>query len=109
MRLERIVGSEFLLPVELVLLAIGFTGPRSDSVAAQLGAAVDDRGQLVIGEDRQTSVPGVFAAGDAVRGPSLVVWALADGRETAHQVDRYLRGEQAVAPTRGRERHFGGR
>ncbi len=82
-------GAEFTLETDLVLLAMGFTGP-----AANLGAALDPRGNIAT-EDYQTSLPGVFAAGDARRGQSLVVWAIAEGRGAAGAMDRYLRATQA--------------
>jgi glutamate synthase (NADPH) small chain len=82
-------GAEFTLETDLVLLAMGFTGP-----AVHFGAALDARGNIAT-EDYQTSIPGVFAAGDARRGQSLVVWAIAEGRGAAAAVDRYLRATSA--------------
>ena len=78
-------GAEFTLEADLVLLAMGFTGP-----ATNFGAALDARGNIAT-EDYQTSIPGVFAAGDARRGQSLVVWAIAEGRELPRAIDRHLR------------------
>ena len=86
-------GSEFELPCELVLLALGFLGPETDTVISQLGCALTERGNAKAGPDYQTTVPGVFACGDARRGQSLVVWAIWEGREAARGVDAYLMGE----------------
>ncbi|HSQ62072.1 MAG TPA: FAD-dependent oxidoreductase, partial [Polyangiaceae bacterium] len=78
------------IPCELVLLAMGFLGPEA-SLPAALGTELDARGNVKIDEHGATSVPGVFAAGDASRGQSLVVWAIADGRRAAAGVEGYLR------------------
>jgi glutamate synthase (NADPH/NADH) small chain len=80
------------IPCELVLLAMGFLGPRTDDVVAQLGCALDRRGNVAATEGA-TSVPGVFAAGDMARGQSLVVWAIAEGRRVAARVDAFLAAE----------------
>ena len=85
-------GTERDLPADLVLLALGFTGPETDTIAAQTGIDRTGRGFLARGEDYATSVPGVFVAGDAGRGQSLVVWAIAEGRAAAAGIDTYLRG-----------------
>jgi len=91
--MKDIPGSEFELPCELVLLALGFLGPETDTVIEQLGCDLTDRGNVKAGPDYQTTVPGVFACGDARRGQSLVVWAIWEGREAARGVDAYLMGE----------------
>ncbi len=88
----EVPGSEFEIETELVLLAMGFLHPEHGGLLTQLGVELDPRGNVRIGEDRMTSVPGVFAAGDAARGQSLVVWAIAEGRETARAMDLYLMG-----------------
>lgn len=88
---EPIAGTEFALDVDLVLLAMGFTGPVRGGMIEQLGVELDGRGNVKAGADYMTSVPGVFAAGDMRRGQSLVVWAIAEGRAAAAGVDRYLR------------------
>jgi glutamate synthase (NADPH/NADH) small chain len=89
---EPIPGTEFTLDVDLVLLAMGFTGPEKAGLVEQLGVTLDDRGNVAANEqDWQTSLPGVFAAGDVRRGQSLVVWAIAEGRKAAAAVDQYLR------------------
>lgn len=80
------------IPADLVILAMGFTGPETDLLQAQTGADVTGRGVVARDDDFQASVPGVFVAGDAGRGQSLVVWAIAEGRAAAAAVDAYLRG-----------------
>jgi glutamate synthase (NADPH/NADH) small chain len=86
---EKIEGSEFELPADLVLLAMGFLHPQHDGLIEQLAVDVDGRGNVDAG-DFATSVPGVFAAGDARRGQSLVVWAISEGRRAARAADAYL-------------------
>jgi glutamate synthase (NADPH/NADH) small chain len=85
-----IPGTEFTIGVDLVLLAMGFLGPVKNGMLSQLGVELDARGNVKTGENRMTSVPGVFAAGDMRRGQSLVVWAIAEGRQAALAIDRYL-------------------
>ena len=85
-------GSEFELDVDLVLLALGFVHPEKAGMLDQIGVDLDSRGNVVTGSNKMTSVPGVFAAGDMSRGQSLVVWALAEGREAARGIDEYLMG-----------------
>jgi glutamate synthase (NADPH/NADH) small chain len=85
-------GSEREIPADLVLLALGFTGAEHTELTRQLGTRFDDRGTVDRARDYQTSVPGVFAAGDAGRGQSLIVWAIAEGRAAASAVDEYLEG-----------------
>jgi len=91
-RFEEVPGSRQTWPADLVLLAMGFSGPEPDTVVAQLGLELDDRGNLRTGSDYMTSKTGVFAAGDARRGQSLIVWAISEGRDAAWAVDRYLMG-----------------
>ena len=91
--MKEVPRSEFELDCELVLLALGFLGPETDSVITQLGCALTERGNLQAAPDYQTTVPGVFACGDARRGQSLVVWAIWEGRECARGVDAYLMGQ----------------
>jgi glutamate synthase (NADPH/NADH) small chain len=83
-------GSEFTLPADLVLLAMGFLHPEQPGLLEQLGAERDARGNLKVDRDFMTSASGVFAAGDCQRGQSLVVWAIADGRKAARAIDRFL-------------------
>jgi len=85
------VGAERDIPADLVILAMGFTGPETEVLTSQTGADVTGRGLIARGDDFSTSVPGVFVAGDAGRGQSLVVWAIAEGRAAAAGVDAYLR------------------
>lgn len=86
-------GTEREIPADLVLLALGFTGPQTTELDAQLGVAIDERGNVKRATDYATSEPGVFVAGDAGRGQSLIVWAIAEGRAAASAVDRYLEGK----------------
>ncbi|HYZ82832.1 MAG TPA: FAD-dependent oxidoreductase, partial [Bryobacteraceae bacterium] len=90
---EPIAGSEFEMDADLVLLAMGFTGPVRPGLVQELGLELDARGNVKAGPDYQTSVPGVFAAGDARRGQSLVVWAIAEGRKAARAMDLALMGK----------------
>ncbi len=83
-------GSDFEIDAELVLLAMGFLHPEREGMLADLGVELDARGNVATDENKMSSVPGVFAAGDMARGQSLVVWALAEGREAARGIDRYL-------------------
>jgi len=99
-RFEEIPGSRQIWPADLVLLAMGFTGPESDTLIAQLALKLDDRGTIQTGRHYMTSQEGVFAAGDARRGQSLIVWAIAEGREAAHHVDRFLMGHSDL-PAKG--------
>ena len=88
--METVEGSEFEVDADLVLLALGFLGPVREGLLEQLGVALTDRGNVATTEFA-TSVPGVFAAGDMRRGQSLVVWAIAEGRRAAEEIDRFLR------------------
>jgi glutamate synthase (NADPH) small chain len=90
---EPVPGSEFQLEADLVLLALGFLGPVKTGLIEQLGLDLDGRGNIKADPQYMTSRPGVFAAGDARRGQSLVVWAITEGRRAAHHIDRYLMGE----------------
>ena len=94
--MEEIPGSEFEIKTELILLAMGFLHPEHDGMLAQIGVELDGRGNVAIDGNHMSSVPGVFAAGDAARGQSLVVWAIAEGRETARAMDLYLMGETSL-------------
>jgi glutamate synthase (NADPH/NADH) small chain len=91
--MTEVPGSEFEVDTELVLLAMGFLHPQHEGLLERLGVELDGRGNVSLGPDRMSSVPGVFAAGDTARGQSLVVWAIAEGRETARAIDLYLMGE----------------
>ena len=95
-RFVDVEGSEREIPAELVLFAMGFTGPEQDGVVAQLGVDLDQRGNIARDDAYMTSVPGVFVAGDAGRGQSLIVWAIAEGRAAAAAVDVYLTGSTTL-------------
>jgi glutamate synthase (NADPH/NADH) small chain len=90
-QMVEIAGSEFELEADLVLLALGFLGPEQGPIA-DLGLKTDERSNVAADENYMSSVPGVFACGDARRGQSLVVWAIWEGRECARGVDQYLMG-----------------
>ncbi len=91
-RIVPIEGTEKEIPAELVLLAMGFVGPERDTIVSQLGVALDERGNVARDKDYTTDVDGVFVCGDAGRGQSLIVWAIAEGRACAAGVDEYLSG-----------------
>ena len=91
-RFEPVAGTERELAADLVFLAMGFTGPERGALLEQLDVELDERGNVVRDLDYMTSVDGVFAAGDAGRGQSLIVWAIAEGRSAAASVDRWLTG-----------------
>ena len=104
-RFRPVEGSERDLPAQLVLLAMGFTGPEPGSVLAQLDVDLDERGTIVRDRDFAASVPGVFVAGDAGRGQSLIVWAIAEGRACAAAVDTFLTGSTTLpSPVRPTDR-----
>jgi glutamate synthase (NADPH/NADH) small chain len=84
-------GAEVCLPVDRLILALGFVGPDTCALVDQLTLARDPRGNIAIDAQFATTAPGVFCAGDAHRGASLVVWAIAEGRDCATHVDLYLR------------------
>jgi glutamate synthase (NADPH/NADH) small chain len=98
--MREIKGSEREWPTDLVLLALGFTGPESNTVVDGLGLELDDRGNIQTDSNHMTGRPGVFAAGDAHRGQSLIVWAISEGREAARCVDVYLMGTSEL-PAKG--------
>jgi glutamate synthase (NADPH/NADH) small chain len=95
-RFERVEGSDFELDADLVLLAMGFVGPEKPGLLTDLGVAFSNRGNVERDAGFQTSVPGVFVAGDMGRGQSLIVWAIAEGRAAAAAVDRFLMGSTAL-------------
>jgi glutamate synthase (NADPH/NADH) small chain len=86
-----------VIPADLVLLALGFTSTEP-ALPRALGCDLDLRGNIRTGIDKMTSVPGVFAAGDASRGQSLVVWAIREGRQAARGVDQYLSRGESMLP-----------
>ena len=95
-KMEEVAGSDFDVETDLVLLALGFVHPERDGMLAELGVDLDERGNVKTDRDKMTSVPGIFAAGDMVRGQSLVVWAMAEGREAARGIDKYLMGTSTL-------------
>lgn len=95
-KIEEVPGTARTLPADLVLLAMGFLGPEKAGLLSDLGVNLDRRGNVVTDQNKQTSVPGVFAAGDMARGQSLVVWAIAEGRSAAVGIDRFLMGETVL-------------
>jgi glutamate synthase (NADPH/NADH) small chain len=101
-KFEPIPDSEFVLDVDLVLLAMGFMGPVRNGMIEKLGVVLDSRGNIATDEHYTSSVEGVFAAGDMRRGQSLVVWAISEGRKAASAVDLYLSrvktGRESRAP-----------
>jgi glutamate synthase (NADPH/NADH) small chain len=91
-RFEPVPGTERELPADYVFLAMGFTGPERGPLLEQLGVELDERGNIRRDLSYMSSVPGVFVAGDAGRGQSLIVWAIAEGRSAAAGVDTWLSG-----------------
>ncbi|MCL8250294.1 glutamate synthase subunit beta [Aeromicrobium fastidiosum] len=102
-KLTEVPGTEKDLPAQLVLFAMGFTGPQTEGLVEQLGVELDERGNIKRDTAYMSSVDGVFVAGDAGRGQSLIVWAIAEGRSAAAGVDAYLTGSttlpRPIAPT----------
>jgi glutamate synthase (NADPH) small chain len=98
-RVVAVPGSETVFPADLVLIAIGYNGPER-TLLTQFGLELDQRGNVKTDEDYMSvNVPAVFAAGDSRRGQSLIVWAIAEGREAAHGVDQYLMGVSKLPRT----------
>jgi len=95
-RFEPVPGSEFEMDADLVLIAIGFAGVHRPGLIEKTGARLDARGNIVTGENYETSLEGVFAAGDARRGASLIVWAIAEGRKVARAIDERLMGSSLL-------------
>ena len=93
----QVPGSGFELEADLVLLAMGFTGPVRSRLLVDLGVELDSRGAIATDVSHRTSVPGVFAAGDAHRGASLIVWAIREGRDAADGIDSWLRATSATS------------
>lgn len=92
-KFEAVPGSERDLPADFVFMAMGFTGPEPGALIEQLEVQLDERGNIKRDENFQSSEAGIFVAGDAGRGQSLIVWAIAEGRSAASAVDRYLTGD----------------
>ena len=92
-KFESVPGTEKEIPADLVFLAMGFVGPEKSELLSQLEVEYDERGNIKRGSNFETNVEGVFVAGDAGRGQSLIVWAIAEGRSVAAEVDTFLMGE----------------
>ncbi|NDK91961.1 glutamate synthase subunit beta [Gordonia desulfuricans] len=107
-RFEKVEGSDFELEADLVLLAMGFVGPERGDLLDKLGVEYDARGNIKRNDDFASSVPGVFVAGDAGRGQSLIVWAIAEGRSAAAAADAFLAGStdlpSPIVPTQVAQR-----
>jgi glutamate synthase (NADPH/NADH) small chain len=97
LKFEEVPGSERTIPADLVLLAMGFLGPEKKGMIEELGVALDGRGNVKVDANYMSTVPGVFAAGDMSRGQSLIVWAIAEGREAARGVDKHLMGATVLS------------
>jgi glutamate synthase (NADPH/NADH) small chain len=96
-KIKPIPGSEFEIPADLVLLAMGFVHPVHEGLLKELNLALDQRGNVsATTDDYRTSIDKVFAAGDMRRGQSLVVWAIREGRQAAHAVDKFLMGSSLL-------------
>jgi len=95
-KFEKVEGSDFEMEADLVLLAMGFIGAQREGLLTDLAVEINERGNVARDADFQTTVPGVFVAGDMGRGQSLIVWAIAEGRAAAAGVDRYLMGRSAL-------------
>jgi glutamate synthase (NADPH/NADH) small chain len=108
-RVVELADTAFAFDTDLVIFALGFVGPVAGALVDQLGARLDVRGNVWTGDGFRTSVPGVYAAGDASRGASLIVWAISDGREAARSIDADLMQATERLPTRGADSAFGGR
>ena len=98
-QMQEVPESGFEIETDLVLLAMGFLHPEHDGMLSQLGVELDGRGNVVVDRNKMTSIPRVFAGGDMVRGQSLVVWAISEGRDVARGVDQYLTGASALPRT----------
>jgi glutamate synthase (NADPH/NADH) small chain len=99
-KMQEIPGTEFRMDVDLVLLAMGFVHPQQEGLLADLGVEFDARGNVKTDRHYASSVPGVYACGDMRRGQSLIVWAIAEGREAARNVDLYLMGASELPLTK---------
>ena len=95
--MKTVPNSTFEIKADLVLLAMGFLHPEHDGMVTQLGLDLDIRGNVATDENKMTNIPNVFAAGDMARGQSLVVWALAEGRDVAATIDKHLMGNTSLS------------
>jgi glutamate synthase (NADPH/NADH) small chain len=92
-QMKEVPGSEFIIPADLVIIAVGFIHPEHKGLLNELGVAFDQRGNVKTDDRYLTSVKGVFCAGDMRRGQSLVVWAISEGRRAARAIDEYIMGQ----------------
>ena len=92
---REVPGGEIEIAAELVILAMGFTGPQPSGLLSALGVELDTRGAVRVDPEHRSSVPGIYAAGDMHRGASLIVWAIREGRDAASAIDRDLRSGAA--------------
>ena len=95
-KFEQIPGSEIRLDADLVLLAMGFVGPVKNGLLDSLGVEYDARGNVKADDQFMTNIDGVFAAGDTKKGASLIVWAIAEGRQAAAGVHRFLQAGKSL-------------
>ena len=95
-KFEPVAGTEREIPADFVFMAMGFTGPEKSPLLSQLEVELDERGNIKRDASFQTNQEGIFVAGDAGRGQSLIVWAIAEGRSAAANVDRYLMGDSTL-------------
>ena len=102
--MNEVAGSEFTITADIVFLALGFLHPQHNGLLDNIGVEYDGRGNVKTDKNYQTTVPGVFAAGDMRRGQSLIVWAIAEGREAARGVDTFLMGQSELALTGARRK-----
>ena len=96
MQPQEIPNSSLVIEADLVLLAMGFIHPIHEGMVTELGVKLDDHGNVACDKKKMTSVPGIFVAGDMTRGQSLIVWAIAEGREAARSIDEYLMGSSIL-------------
>jgi glutamate synthase (NADPH/NADH) small chain len=94
--MKEVDGSRFDIEADLVILAVGFMHPEHNGIVRDLSLELDGRGNIKTAEDHMTSHKGIFSAGDARRGQSLIVWAVSEGRRAAYGIDRYLMGSSRL-------------
>ena len=94
--MREVRGSEFEIEADLVVLALGFLHPEKKGIIEEMHLELDQRGNVKTDEQFMTSQKGIFAAGDMHRGQSLIVWAIAEGRRSAHHIDKFLMGKTTL-------------
>ena len=95
-RMQEVTGSDFEIEADLVILALGFLHPEKEGLIQELKLDLDQRGNVKTDEKFMTSKKNIFACGDMRRGQSLIVWAIAEGRRAAYQIDKYLMGQSTL-------------